>query len=172
MSDEFDPYYAWLGIPPKDQPPNHYRLLGLDLFETNLDVIESAAFRQMGHVRTYQSGQHSRESQQLLNELSAAKISLLRRYIDTQHLRLRQHPCIQAGADLRGTLALQLLRGFARRQRIREIGLGIRRAIIGGNQRDRRFFIQFAQLAQQTIAGHAAADDDDSFHIVLLKKTL
>ncbi|MCB9938925.1 MAG: hypothetical protein H6823_11825 [Planctomycetaceae bacterium] len=77
MSDEFDPYYAWLGIPPKDQPPNHYRLLGVELFETNLDVIESAAFRQMGHVRTYQNGKHSRESQRLLNELSAAKISLL-----------------------------------------------------------------------------------------------
>lgn len=77
MSDEFDPYYAWLGIPPKDQPPNHYRLLGVELFETNLDVIESAAFRQMGHVRTYQSGKHSQESQKLLNELSAAKINLL-----------------------------------------------------------------------------------------------
>ncbi|MBC8355463.1 MAG: hypothetical protein H8E66_26090 [Planctomycetes bacterium] len=77
MSDEFDPYYAWLGIPPKDQPPNHYRLLGVELFESNLDVIESAAFRQMGHVRTYQGGQRSRESQQLLNELSAAKICLL-----------------------------------------------------------------------------------------------
>lgn len=77
MSDEFDPYYAWLGIPPKDQPPNHYRLLGVELFESNLDVIESAAFRQMGHVRTYQSGKHSQQSQQLLNELSAAKLCLL-----------------------------------------------------------------------------------------------
>ncbi len=24
---DFDPYYQWLAIPPKDQPPNHYRLL-------------------------------------------------------------------------------------------------------------------------------------------------
>ena len=77
MSDEFDPYYAWLGIPPKDQPANHYRLLGVELFESNLDVIESAAFRQMGHVRTYQGGKHSQASQQLLNELSAAKLCLL-----------------------------------------------------------------------------------------------
>jgi hypothetical protein len=29
MSD-FDPYYHWLGIAPKDQPPNHYRLLGVE----------------------------------------------------------------------------------------------------------------------------------------------
>ena len=43
MSDTFDPYYKWLGIPPKDQPPNHYRLLGIDLFTPDPDVIESAA---------------------------------------------------------------------------------------------------------------------------------
>ena len=35
----FDPYYQWLGIPPKDQPPDHYRLLALERFEPNLDVI-------------------------------------------------------------------------------------------------------------------------------------
>lgn len=27
MGVPFDPYHKWLGIPPKDQPPNHYRLL-------------------------------------------------------------------------------------------------------------------------------------------------
>lgn len=31
MPDRFDPYHQWLGIPPKDQPPNHYRLLGVSL---------------------------------------------------------------------------------------------------------------------------------------------
>ena len=35
----FDPYHKWLGIPPKDQPPNHYRLLGLSLFESDPEVI-------------------------------------------------------------------------------------------------------------------------------------
>jgi hypothetical protein len=25
----FDPYHVWLGIPPHEQPPNHYRLLGI-----------------------------------------------------------------------------------------------------------------------------------------------
>ncbi len=34
MSDpNFDPYHKWLGIPPDEQPANHYRLLGLELFE-------------------------------------------------------------------------------------------------------------------------------------------
>lgn len=79
MSDKFDPYYEWLGIPPKDQPPNHYRLLGIELFEANENVIDRAADRQMGHVRTFQTGQNARESQRLLNELSKAKICLLNR---------------------------------------------------------------------------------------------
>lgn len=77
MPENFDPYYEWLGIPPKDQPPNHYRLLGIEVFEPNLNVIERAADRQMGHVRTFQSGKHSRASQELLNRLSAAKVCLL-----------------------------------------------------------------------------------------------
>ena len=77
MSESFDPYYEWLGIPPRHQPPNHYRLLGLELFEENADVIERATDRQMAHVRTFQTGKHSKDSQRLLNELSAAKICLL-----------------------------------------------------------------------------------------------
>jgi len=72
----FDPYYQWLGIPPKDQPPDHYRLLALEPFEPNLDVIDNAADRQMAHVRTFQAGNHSAESQRLLNEISAARVCL------------------------------------------------------------------------------------------------
>jgi WD40 repeat protein len=77
MSEVFDPCYEWLGIQPKDQPPNYYRLLGIELFESNLNVIERAADRQMAHVRTFQSGKRSRESQALLNQLSAARVCLL-----------------------------------------------------------------------------------------------
>ncbi|HVX14306.1 MAG TPA: protein kinase [Pirellulales bacterium] len=73
----FDAYHRWLGIPPAEQPPNHYRLLGIGLFEVDPDVIESAADRQMAHVRTFQAGQHSTRSQEILNELAAAKICLL-----------------------------------------------------------------------------------------------
>ena len=43
MSERFDPYYTWLGIPPPQQPPHHYRLLGVELFEGSPDVIERAA---------------------------------------------------------------------------------------------------------------------------------
>jgi hypothetical protein len=76
MSD-FDPYRKWLGIPPHEQPPNHYRLLGLSPFESDRDVIANAADRQMAHLRTFQSGKNSAISQTILNEVSAARICLL-----------------------------------------------------------------------------------------------
>ncbi|HVW37239.1 MAG TPA: hypothetical protein VHB99_08030, partial [Pirellulales bacterium] len=77
MSEPFDPYRKWLGIPPKDQPPNHYRLLAVELFEDDLDIISNAADRLMAHVRTFQSGPHAAASQKLLNELAAARHCLL-----------------------------------------------------------------------------------------------
>lgn len=73
----FDPYHKWLGIPPKDHPPNHYRLLGLELFESDVDVIEAAANRQMAYVQQRATGEHLAISQKLLNELSAARVCLL-----------------------------------------------------------------------------------------------
>ncbi|MCR5164743.1 MAG: hypothetical protein K6C40_12055, partial [Thermoguttaceae bacterium] len=73
----FDPYHTWLGIAPSEQPPNHYRLLGIALFEESRDVISNSADRQMAHIRTFQNGKHAAESQKLLNELSAARVTLL-----------------------------------------------------------------------------------------------
>jgi hypothetical protein len=75
----FDPYYRWLGIPPEEQPPNYYRLLGIPLFESDLDVIENAAHRQMVYIRTFQTGKNADLSQKLLNELAAAKVCLMSR---------------------------------------------------------------------------------------------
>ena len=45
MGDEFDPYYTWLGIPKREQPPTHYRLLGIDDYESSLEAIENAVER-------------------------------------------------------------------------------------------------------------------------------
>lgn len=78
MADDFNPYRVWLGIPLDEQPPNHYQLLGLAVFEQDPDVIENAANRQMAHVRTFQSGPNAAISQQILNELSEARICLLK----------------------------------------------------------------------------------------------
>jgi len=36
MSEAFNPYHKWLGIPTDEIPPNHYRLLGISPFEIAL----------------------------------------------------------------------------------------------------------------------------------------
>jgi hypothetical protein len=73
----FDPYHQWLGIPPSEQPPNHYRLLGIALFEPDANVISNAADRQMAHLQTFKTGKYSSQSQQLLNEVAKARVCLL-----------------------------------------------------------------------------------------------
>ncbi|MGE0610571.1 MAG: protein kinase, partial [Pirellulales bacterium] len=77
MTKPFDPYHHWLAIPPAEQPANCYRLLGVAQFESDPSVIESAADRQMAHVRTFASGPHAAVSQRMLNELSQARVTLL-----------------------------------------------------------------------------------------------
>ena len=77
LADQFDPYYTWLGIPPEEQPPDHYRLLGLRRAENNREVIENACFRVTAYLRTLQLGPHLALSQKLLNEVAAAKACLL-----------------------------------------------------------------------------------------------
>lgn len=77
MSDPFNPYHVWLGIPPEEQPPHHYRLLGISLFESNARVIAIAAQRQMAHVKTFAVGEHAEATQSILNELVRAKLCLM-----------------------------------------------------------------------------------------------
>jgi len=99
MPEDFDPYYLWLAIPPHEQPANHYRLLGVPLFEENPGVIESAADRQMAHLRSVQAGKHSVLSQRLLNEVAAAKVCLLRAPQKTRYdqaLRSKLQPVVAA----------------------------------------------------------------------------
>ena len=79
MAEKFDPYYKWLGIPPKDQPPHHYRLLGIELFEEDRDVIDAAANRVMAYLKDLATGDEAAHSQKLLNEIAQARICLLNR---------------------------------------------------------------------------------------------
>lgn len=74
--EAFDPYYTWLGIPPDEQPPNHYRLLGLRKYESNREAISNAADARMAHLKTFQTGKRAPICQKLLTEISAA-ISIL-----------------------------------------------------------------------------------------------
>ncbi|MCG8584039.1 MAG: hypothetical protein MI757_04925 [Pirellulales bacterium] len=73
----FNPYYQWLGIPPAEQPANHYRLLGITKFEPDPSVIENAADQRVLLIRNVASGPHATLAQQLLNEVSAAKLTLI-----------------------------------------------------------------------------------------------
>ena len=80
MSGAFDAYYTWLGIPPEESAggvPNHYRLLGLALFESNPSVIDHAADRVLIHLRTLSSGPQAAEAQRIMNEVLTARICLL-----------------------------------------------------------------------------------------------
>ena len=75
---KFDPYHAWLGIPKWDQPANAYRLLGVEGFEKNRQVIEAAANRQMAYLQEISAGdEHIDESQKLLSQISRARVVLL-----------------------------------------------------------------------------------------------
>ena len=73
-----DYYHHWLGIAPEEQPPSHYRLLGLRAFESDPSVISNAADRQMQHIKRFQNGPHRLATQKLMNELSAARLCLLK----------------------------------------------------------------------------------------------
>ena len=77
MGEVFDPYHKWFGIHKEEQPPDHYRLLGISPFEADPLVIESAAERQILFLRSLQHGPNAHHSQKLLNEVSQARICLL-----------------------------------------------------------------------------------------------
>jgi hypothetical protein len=76
MSD-FDPYHKWLGISETARPVSKYRLLGIDEFESDRDVISAAAERQTVYLRTLQAGEHAVLVAELLNEVSQARVTLL-----------------------------------------------------------------------------------------------
>ena len=77
MSTAFDAYFKWLGIPPEEQPPHHYRLLGVPLYVADADVITNAADQRMAHLKGFQTGKYSLLSQEILNEISKARLCLL-----------------------------------------------------------------------------------------------
>ena len=77
MGSTFDPYHAWLGIPTAEQPPHHYRLLGLTLFEQNSDAISHASDRQQSFLRAQKAGEHGVLAKQLIRALQLAERCLL-----------------------------------------------------------------------------------------------
>ncbi|MBC20517.1 MAG: hypothetical protein CMJ74_09700, partial [Planctomycetaceae bacterium] len=73
-----DRYHEWLGIPPEEQPPNHYRLLGISLLEAKPQVIESAVNQRMGYLQQLSGDQACVEdAQRIMGEISRARLILL-----------------------------------------------------------------------------------------------
>jgi curved DNA-binding protein CbpA len=77
MGPEFDPYQAWLGISPEEQPLTLYRLLGLRPFEDAPDAIEQAARQSIARLENLQSGGHGADARRLLQEIATARDVLL-----------------------------------------------------------------------------------------------
>jgi hypothetical protein len=77
MGRQFDPYYTWLGIKPEDQPPHHYRLLGLEPLESDREVIVNAIDQRTTHVKSKLSGPHADPAREVLAKITAARICLL-----------------------------------------------------------------------------------------------
>ncbi|TWT79058.1 hypothetical protein CA13_04550 [Planctomycetes bacterium CA13] len=73
----FDPLHKWLGIPPSEQPPNHYRLLGISLFESDPEVIDAAADKHLSYLHEFANGEHSALSEDLSNRIAKARLQLL-----------------------------------------------------------------------------------------------
>ena len=77
MPAHFDPYHQWLSIPPKDQPPDHYRLLGVARFEASAEVIARAAEKRLEYLRTFQTSAEVNECERLRVEVEHARATLL-----------------------------------------------------------------------------------------------
>ncbi len=73
----FDCLYKWLGIPPEEQPPNHYRLLGIGLFESDADVIDAAADKQLLFLHDLVNGEYGELAEELSNQICAVRLLLL-----------------------------------------------------------------------------------------------
>ncbi len=80
MSDSremFDPYWEWLEIPPEEQPPTYYRLLGLEDFEDDLPAIDDAAKQRTAYLHPMAAGPNRESVQKLLSEVAKARRTLL-----------------------------------------------------------------------------------------------
>jgi len=69
-------YQEWLGIPEEQCPPDHYALLRLVQFEDDEEKIQANYRKLNAHVRKYATGEHGKESQELMNEIARAMLCL------------------------------------------------------------------------------------------------
>jgi hypothetical protein len=97
MLDKQTAYTKWLGTKVQDQPPTLYRLLGVDALESDADAISNAADSRMAFLRQFQIGDNAPLAEEVLNELSKARVTLLNAEKKTAYdARLRQRTAPQA----------------------------------------------------------------------------
>jgi hypothetical protein len=77
MSTGFDPYHAWLGLPPGSRPSNHYELLGLKLFASEPPIIADAADERLAKIKPLLAGAQGAMAKQLFDQLTVARAALL-----------------------------------------------------------------------------------------------
>ncbi len=70
-------YQEWLEIPADRLPPNHYALLGLDDFESDVERIESAAKSRSAYLHQVAAGPERKLIQDVLNQVAVARRTLL-----------------------------------------------------------------------------------------------
>ena len=76
--NKFAAYHEWLGIPLREEPPNHYEILGIPLFETNKTVISNGAARRVTFLQSMVAGGFAELAQEIQKEVSKAKLCLLK----------------------------------------------------------------------------------------------
>jgi hypothetical protein len=67
--------FTWLGLPPENWPPDHYRLLGLAPGEDDVERIEGQVHERMERVRRYQLS-HPELATEAMNRLAQALVCL------------------------------------------------------------------------------------------------
>ena len=76
MTKELDVYRDWLQIKETARPLSHYQLLRVKQFEDDAGKVRQHYRKLNAHVRKFATGDFSRQSQQLLNELAKAMLCL------------------------------------------------------------------------------------------------
>lgn len=121
MSD-MDVYKEWLGIPEGDRPPDHYTLLRLVMFEDDPEKVRNNYRKLNGHVRKFATGQYLKQSQDLLNQLAKAMLSLTD--LDSKQeydASLGRESTDTVVTEDQTTLQYLINRGILKRSQIREI---------------------------------------------------
>ena len=77
QQQELDPYEEWFDIPSELRPPTHYQLLGVDDFETDLELIAQSVKQRSAYLHQIAAGQHRKLVQQLMGEVAVARRTLL-----------------------------------------------------------------------------------------------